>query len=335
MTAVDQTTAFIAFGDRALPKLDRELNDTDVTVIQRALIAVCDLFRHVDKIAPAIENGMPRTLCKLLSTSKDNLVKIKATEALVHLASSSIGRSAIVDFQIFPVLFDMVSDENEAVRVNVHTVFERVSNQVDGATSVIQMKYIANFLDILSKESDSVKVIILDILHNCMRIDYQQVASHNGMVAFVGLLQANHAILRARAARNVMDLSFPPAGKESALASGAVPALVKLCTDPESDVRTWAVGGLMSIAITTPGKFAIIDAGGLNALPSLLDDQENTILYSIKMITSLAVAPVARANLQSILPKLQSLLKFKGSRLDAGAVARHAQKAIDAVTWTP
>lgn len=54
---VDPTKAPIAFGRRALPKLNREIQSPEVLTQQRALMALCDLVHDPENIYQAVQIG--------------------------------------------------------------------------------------------------------------------------------------------------------------------------------------------------------------------------------------------------------------------------------------
>lgn len=54
---IDPTKAPLAFGTRALPKLNRELNDSSLITRQRALMTLCDQVHNPEKINEAIHVG--------------------------------------------------------------------------------------------------------------------------------------------------------------------------------------------------------------------------------------------------------------------------------------
>lgn len=54
---IDPTRAWVAFGDRGLPKLNRELTAEPLAVRQRALNSLCDLVRRPDNVQSALDAG--------------------------------------------------------------------------------------------------------------------------------------------------------------------------------------------------------------------------------------------------------------------------------------
>lgn len=55
--SIDPTNAPLAFGTRALPKLNRELGDPALITRQRALMALCDQVHNPEKVYESIQVG--------------------------------------------------------------------------------------------------------------------------------------------------------------------------------------------------------------------------------------------------------------------------------------
>uniref|UniRef100_A0A2K6GXU2 Radial spoke head 14 homolog n=1 Tax=Propithecus coquereli TaxID=379532 RepID=A0A2K6GXU2_PROCO len=87
------TKASIAYGHRALPKLNEELRSEDLTTRQKALMALCDLMHDPEYVYQAIDIGCLESLKALLKDIND-LVRIKATEVLYIMAIHTMGRSS-------------------------------------------------------------------------------------------------------------------------------------------------------------------------------------------------------------------------------------------------
>uniref|UniRef100_A0A8D0E089 Rhabdoid tumor deletion region protein 1 n=1 Tax=Salvator merianae TaxID=96440 RepID=A0A8D0E089_SALMN len=86
---IDPTKAPIAFGRRALPKLQEELEDPELLTRQRALMALCDLVHDPEHAyqAIALDN------LKQLLLDEDSTVRRKTTEILYIMATHNVGRS--------------------------------------------------------------------------------------------------------------------------------------------------------------------------------------------------------------------------------------------------
>uniref|UniRef100_A0A8C0VN63 Radial spoke head 14 homolog n=1 Tax=Cyanistes caeruleus TaxID=156563 RepID=A0A8C0VN63_CYACU len=85
---IDPTKAALAFGRRALPKLNEELQSPELLTQQRALMALCDLVHDPEKVYQAIALGDLKTLL----VHQDQTVRQKTTEVLSVMALHSIGR---------------------------------------------------------------------------------------------------------------------------------------------------------------------------------------------------------------------------------------------------
>ena len=80
--------------------------------------------------------------------------------------------------------------------------------------------------------------------------------------------------------------SFPLAGKEQACACNAVTPLVLQLSDHSSKVRAHAAGALMSISVTTQGKYACIKAEAIPALFGLLSDENRDVRLNVIKVST-------------------------------------------------
>ncbi|EMP32160.1 Rhabdoid tumor deletion region protein 1 [Chelonia mydas] len=88
---IDPTKAPIAFGERALPKLNEELQSPELLTRQRALMALCDLVHDPENVYQAIKLGFLDNL-KYLLLDEDSTVREKTTEVLYIMATHNVGR---------------------------------------------------------------------------------------------------------------------------------------------------------------------------------------------------------------------------------------------------
>eukprot|EP00039_Didymoeca_costata_P012020 m.171932 g.171932 ORF g.171932 m.171932 type:complete len:361 (+) comp15359_c0_seq8:201-1283(+) len=347
---VNPIKASLAFGNRAVPRLDRELQAKDLLTVQKSLYALCDALRNPKNISSSLETDITKTLQELL-TQQDHVVRELATEALVHIAGHELGRTAIVNKKIMVNLVDLFSDQVIIVRKNTLAVFQRVSKTQDGSKQLVSEKLVSPLLEVVLKEANiEVKNRALETLHNVMKIDRATLLQEGAMDAFVSLVSKKDSDPETTrlASDNIMMLSVPLEGKQQACASGAVEtlALVLSSVSRPLNVHTntthWygviasACGALTSIAITTDGKKRAVACGCLVELGPLLDiDDERVLLNAIKLISVLAEEPTGRKTLQPLVKRLTELKTFQGTRLDTAAVSRHATTAIDIIQWTP
>lgn len=344
---VDPVKATLAHGNRMLPRLERELKDTDLITVQRALMALCDVLRNPAQIKQALEEGIAKNLVGLLGHD-DDTVRTKATEAMLHFSGHAIGRTLIIRQDLVTPLSSMFTDNNDAVRFNVQRGLERVSSSIDGSELLVSLGLVPKLLEALTREREvDIQSTILMTLASTMRVNTESLLEIGAMSVFVSLLNSASIGIRRNAAQNIMALSFPLEGKKQACSVGAIEPLVTMLqqrppTAPHSDGEEWqsavaaAAGALMSITVTTQGKKQAISNGVIRALPALLEGaDERVVLNGIKLITTMAEDPAGRSQLLALVPKLTALKEYQGNRLDHMAVPRNAQTAIDTIVWKP
>ncbi|XP_015422726.1 PREDICTED: radial spoke head 14 homolog [Myotis davidii] len=92
---INPAQASIAYGCRALPKLNEELQSEDLQTRQKALMALCDLMHDPEHVYVAIDIGCLESLRALLRDT-NHMVRIKTTEVLSIMATHTVGRWATV-----------------------------------------------------------------------------------------------------------------------------------------------------------------------------------------------------------------------------------------------
>jgi len=110
-----------------------------------------------------------------------------------------------------------------------------------------------------------------------------------------------------------------------------VAILVALLKDETPDVRAKAAGALMTITITTKGKYTALEAEAIPPLVELVDDATSEVrLNALKALTCLGECPEGRKVLGEHVAKIQAHCE------DAiPAVVKAAQIAVDVITWKP
>eukprot|EP00039_Didymoeca_costata_P012018 m.171891 g.171891 ORF g.171891 m.171891 type:complete len:121 (+) comp15359_c0_seq3:201-563(+) len=106
---VNPIKASLAFGNRAVPRLDRELQAKDLLTVQKSLYALCDALRNPKNISSSLETDITKTLQELL-TQQDHVVRELATEALVHIAGHELGRTVSIQFYSCFVIYVFTGD---------------------------------------------------------------------------------------------------------------------------------------------------------------------------------------------------------------------------------
>lgn len=327
---IDITKTPLAYGDRALPRLNRELSDKTLLTRQRAVMSLCDYLHDPEHIASALREGIAQSL-KMLLSDKDKTIRTKSTECLYIMATHAIGRDAFLDEGIIVPLSKLFDDKEDIVRQNAHQAIEMCSETPVGAEGIVEAKLIPILVEKLETELDNIKELILDTLHFCMKMNTEDALNGGAMEVFTTLLKHKSAKIRASAAKDIMGLSVPLAGKDKAVEVKCVPVLVRLLQDEEADVRASAAGALMIITITTKGKYTAIQSGCIEPLVELVDDPISAVrANSLKSLTCIAEAPEGREALQKHIDRL------KVRTADPiPAVVKAAQIAVKMVAWKP
>ncbi|CAG2239140.1 Radial spoke head 14 homolog [Mytilus edulis] len=308
---IDPTRTPLAYGDRAVPRLNRELNDSTLLVRQRAVMSLCDYLHDPEHIAEALAIGTAESLKKLLSDT-DLTVRQKATECLFVIGGHAIGRDSFLAQGIVEPVSKLFDDKEDVARRNAHQAIEMISET--------------------PLETEEIKILILDTLHFCMAVDTEQALKAGAMEMFTKLLEHKSPVIRAKASRDIMNLSVPLDGKNKAVEVKSVPELVKLLKDKDADVRANAAGALMMITITTKGKYTAINEGkAIQPLVDLVDDEKSEVrLNALKALTCLSEAPEGRKVL------LDHVEKIKNRTTDSiPAVVKAANIAVKVITWKP
>nr|XP_020852266.1 radial spoke head 14 homolog isoform X2 [Phascolarctos cinereus] len=123
---IDPTKASIAYGRRALPKLNEELQSPDLLTRQRALMALCDLVHDPEHAYQAIGIGFLDTL-KCLLKDPDSTVRQKTIEVFNTMANHSVGREGFLKHGVILALSQILDDPVLLCRRFLHQTFKNVA----------------------------------------------------------------------------------------------------------------------------------------------------------------------------------------------------------------
>merc|ERR1711931_485317 len=150
-----------------------------------------------------------------------------------------------------------------------------------------------------------------------MRVDTDHALGAGAMEVYTDLLTHSIDTIRAKAARDIMDLSVPLAGKNKAVEVRALPALVTLLQDKATD-----------------GMKNAIRSGAIKDLVGLVNDDNSEVrLNALKAITCLSEAPEGRRNLLHHVEQIRSRTSIDLEKSEA--VRRAAEIAVKVITWKP
>ncbi|XP_054448769.1 radial spoke head 14 homolog [Pteronotus mesoamericanus] len=327
---INPTQAAIAFGCRALPKLNEELQSEDLLTRQKALMALCDLMHDPEHVYVAIDTGCLESLKALLKDTSP-MVRIKATEVLSIMATHNVGREGFLEHDIITALSFLLNDTEDACRENLHLAFKRLAQLPSGVQGIVNSRLIPSLVWQLQREQENIQELLLDTLTACLQEGAAEALASRA-VPFLKekLLSANDNI-RSKAACALTAVSIPLEGKKQVWQYDVIPILVHLLKDQVEEVRANAAGALMCATVTTEGKYAALDSEAIHPLLNLLTSPlRKARLNAVKALTMLAEAPEGRKFLQAHVPIFR-VLEVENSE----AVQRAAQVAIKVIEWKP
>jgi len=328
---IDPTKAQLAYGGRALPKLNEELNDTKLETRQKALMALCDVVHNPEYVVQTIKCSIIESLKRLLQ-DEDAVVRMKATEVMLIISGHAVGRQSLIDEEVIEPLSKLFDDACYDVRRNTHKTMEMISSAPPGPMGIVDCNLIPILIQKLRVEDYHIQLLILDTLHRCVRVNSHQALENDGMAVFTSLLKHDMSTVRAKAAMDIKELSLPTEGKEKACEEGSIQILAGLLNDESTDVRTHVCAALMTITITTRGKLTAMECNIIPHLITLLSDPSQEVrLNALKLVTTLSETPKGR---QELLQSLTSVTDLKADK-DSAAVRKAALIAEKSITWKP
>lgn len=328
---INPTKAAIAYGCRALRKLNEELQSETLLTRQKALVALCDLMHDPEYVYEAINIGCLKSL-KALLEDDDNLVRIKTTEGLFIMATHNIGRTGFLKHDVITALSLLLNDHQTVCRENLHQAYKHLAQLPEGARGIVNSNLIPSLVRRLQVEEEHIQEIILDTLAPCLLEDATEALKSQAVPRFKEKLLSENPQIRSKAARALITISIPLEGKNQVWQNDVIPILVNLLSDPEEEVQANAAGALMHATVTTEGKYAALDADAIRPLLGLLCSSPTVkvCLNATKALTMLAEAPEGRMLLRSHVPTFRLLQMHKNE-----TIQRAAQVAIKVIEWKP
>ncbi|NXW61289.1 RSP14 protein, partial [Eurystomus gularis] len=325
---IDPTKAPVAFGKRALPKLNEELGSSDLLTQQRALMALCDLIHDPENVYQAIEAGFLDNL-KTLLLHHDSTVRQKTTQILSIMAMHNVGRQGLIQNGVIPALTELLDYPVDICRKNTHHIFEMMSKSPEGAVDVLHARLIPLLVFKLKTESDEIQELILGTLSNCLRVEASEALAAGAITILKEKLSHSSVAIRSKAAWVLLEIGTHP--EEKSVVCEVIPALVSLLEDTDPEVQASATGALMLATVKPRGRFSAL---GAEAIPPLLklvaEETSQARLSAIKTLTMLAELPEGRKTLLDHIDTFQQCLDDP-----CEAVKRAAKIAISVIKWKP
>ncbi|XP_068956910.1 radial spoke head 14 homolog isoform X2 [Petaurus breviceps papuanus] len=258
---IDPTKVSIAYGRRALPKLNEELQSSDLLTRQKALMALCDMVHDPEHVYQAISIGFLNSL-KLLLRDPDSTVRQKTIEVFHIMANHSVGREGFLKHHVILALSQNLDDPVLLCRKFLHKTYRSVAQVPRGADSIISSGLIPFLVKKVQEEDEEIQELILDTLYFCLQWDASQALQSKAVPILREKLNSLNENIRSKAAHTLMAICMPQDGKDQVWQYDVIPLLVKLLDDPNIEVKGNAAGALMFAAVTTAG-------GAVDRLPDL------------------------------------------------------------------
>ncbi|NWS54499.1 RSP14 protein, partial [Chunga burmeisteri] len=326
---IDPTKAPIAFGKRALPKLNEELQSPELLTQQRALMALCDLLHDPENVYQAIEVGFLDNL-KTLLLHHDSTVRQKTTQIFYIMAMHSVGRQGLIQNGVISALTELLDDPVDICKKNTHQIFEMMSKLPEGAAGILHAGLIPLLVFKLKTESVEIQELLLDTLSNCLHVEASEALATGAVTILKEKLTHSSVAIRSKAAWVLLEIGTHPEGK-SVVCKEVIPVLVSLLEDADPEVQASAAGALMLATVKPQGRFSAL---GAEAIPPLLklvaEETSKARLSAIKTLTMLAELPEGRKTLLDHTDTFQQCLNDPRE-----AVKRAAKIAISVIKWKP
>ncbi|CAF0914935.1 unnamed protein product [Adineta steineri] len=327
---VDPTRTPLAFLNRAVPRLNRELKSEDLLLRQRAVRSLCDYLHDPEHILPCLDEDIPATLLALLKDN-DQFCRLKSAECYYVIASHAIGRQAMLACNVIPRLAELFNDKEASVRRNAHKAVSMYSEAPPGAQNLIELRLVETLLKKLVSELDEIKELILNTIHFCLMVDVEQALAADAMSTLTSLLGHPSDKIKTLVALTIFHLSVSLKGKERAVEIGTVDRLVALLDSDDKTLKSKTALALSVICIITPGKYCTIKAGAIPKLVALLNNESTELIVNaLKAITCIAEAPEGR---KQLLESVDQIDQYVDHRLPN--IAKHAQIAAKVIKWKP
>ncbi|XP_002743661.1 radial spoke head 14 homolog isoform X1 [Callithrix jacchus] len=326
-----------AYGHRALPKLNEELQSEDLQTRQKALMALCDLMHDPEYIYKAMNIGCMENL-KALLKDRNSMVRIKTTEVLYIMASHSVGRFAFLEHDIVLALSFLLNDPSPVCRRNLYKAYMQLVQVPRGAEEIISKGLISPLVWKLQGEvEEEFQELILDTLVLCLWEDATEALNSNVVPILKQKLISTNENIRSKAARALLNVSISRVGKKQVCQFDVIPILVHLLKDPVEHVRSNAAGALMFALVITEGKYAALEAEAIGPLLELLHSPMTVArLNATKALTMLAEAPEGRKVLQAHVPTFRAMEVEPHEKPHiAEALQRAARIAVSVIEFKP
>lgn len=327
----------------AFPKLVRELQDPNLIVRQKALLAARELLAVPINHVQCIAAGITPAIVALLADA-DDTVRQRAAGAARAIVTKELGAKDLIQHAGVDALVVALEDAVPAVRDEAYAALVEAC-RFDPARRALEAPEDAlpRILQLAQLEAPGPRAVqSLRLLNACVQVRYNeavltQLIDYGDAVPTLTELLSPHLpeALRQQAAELLGALASREDAKLAAVQVGGVGALLA-CLEPAAPgphtsvaLATAATGALMAVTVVREAKYAALQApGGLAALVRVLDpSNEQLCVNAMGCIANVAEAPEARAELAKAGAEAKLGSIFQGA-VGSDAMKRSAAQAI-------
>ncbi|XP_065159938.1 radial spoke head 14 homolog [Atheta coriaria] len=180
----DITRRPLAFGRLAMPKLLRELHNSNQCMVKQAITTICDLVHDPERNYEAIKLHLPGRLVPLLE-HPDAEVRERTLIALTTIGNLMDGKNAIVkNNEMMKNIKLCMEDEEIPVRLQAFSLLETLSLIWMVADVLVDNGYVELLVEILKRtyqvEDKDVLILIMQTVEHLMYCNGKQLAFECG-----------------------------------------------------------------------------------------------------------------------------------------------------------
>ncbi|KAI3386670.1 hypothetical protein SNEBB_007768 [Seison nebaliae] len=167
---IDVANAPVAFGDRALPKIRRELNSSEILKVHRNLRSLSDMLHDPENIQQSMKLGIVEQLVKFLS-SENTFSCFKSIECLRTILNVQFGKTFIIEQNYISYFLEERKHQDLNNRRLIHECIHSISIKENGQDALIGSdSFLENWLEEIENENDKLlKILQLETIHNCIK----------------------------------------------------------------------------------------------------------------------------------------------------------------------
>lgn len=330
-----ETAVTRGFEKVAYPKIVRELQDPNLIIRQKSLLAARELLAVSEGYVQCIAAGITPALVALLE-DEDEIVRERAAGTLEYVAVKEVGCRDMIQHGAIPRLFVQLRDEYPTVRLSAYKCLKEACRFDCSRMALIFLETALPELMLhVVEEDDEMSVLGLSILVACVQVRHNEKAllqlidDADAMPALRQLIESDQSLELQQVATQLIACltATREDAKLQAVKVGCVPQLLTFLEQPDLVLARAAAVALSTISLANEGKFAITDANGAPLVAQLVDfEDEQVCLNLLQVMTNIAEYPKAREQLlaNNIVGILQAIITNTTSSL----VNRSAAQAL-------